>query len=94
MVIYGICVLLLPFVETFNSLVVIFVVFGLMDGGALGQFSLLVLNCVGQKKVNQGWGYAMFSVGFGMGLGPPLAGEIHRSIIIRVNLIQGQLKSV
>ncbi|PFX14175.1 monocarboxylate transporter 10-like [Stylophora pistillata] len=73
-VIYGICVLLLPFVETFNSLVVIFVVFGLMDGGAFGQFSLLVLNCVGQRKVNQGWGYAMFSVGFGMGLGPPLAG--------------------
>ncbi|XP_058968691.2 monocarboxylate transporter 10-like [Pocillopora verrucosa] len=73
-VIYGICVLLLPFVKTFNSLVIIFVVFGLMDGGALGQFSLLVLGCVGQRKVNQGWGYAMFSVGFGVGTGPPLAG--------------------
>ena len=72
--------LLLPFVKTFNSLVIIFVVFGLMDGGALGQFSLLVLGCVGQRKVNQGWGYAMFSVGFGVGTGPPLAGKNHLTI--------------
>lgn len=72
--------LLLPFVKTFNSLVIIFVVFGLMDGGALGQFSLLVLGCVGQRKVNQGWGYAMFSVGFGVGTGPPLAGKNHFTI--------------
>lgn len=79
-VIYGICVLLLPFVKTFNSLVIIFVVFGLMDGGAVGQFSLLVLGCVGQRKVNQGWGYAMFSVGFGVGTGPPLAGKNHFTI--------------
>lgn len=75
-VIYGICVLLLPFVKTFNSLVVIHVVFGLMDGGAMGQFSLLILGCVGQRKVNQGWGYAMFSIGFGVGTGPPLAGYV------------------
>ena len=72
--------LLLPFVKTFNSLVIIFVVFGLMDGGALGQFSLLVLGCVGQRKVNQGWGYAMFSIGFGVGTGPPLAGKNHFTI--------------
>ena len=51
-----------------------------MDGGALGQFSLLVLGCVGQRKVNQGWGYAMFSVGFGVGTGPPLAGKNHLTI--------------
>ena len=72
--------LLLPFVKTFNSLVIIFVVFGLMDGGAVGQFSLLVLGCVGQRKVNQGWGYAMFSIGFGVGTGPPLAGKNHLTI--------------
>ena len=85
MVIYGICVLLLPFVKTFNSLVIIFVVFGLMDGGAVGQFSLLVLGCVGQRKVNQGWGYAMFSVGFGVGTGPPLAGKNHFTISLNVS---------
>ena len=72
--------LLLPFVKTFNSLVVIFVVFGLMDGGALGQFSLLVLGYVGQRKANQGWGYVMFSVGFGVDTGPPLAGKNHLTI--------------
>ena len=42
--------LLLPFVKTFNSLVIIFVVFGLMDGGALGQFSLLVFRLRRSKK--------------------------------------------
>ena len=72
--------LLLPFVKTFNSLVIIFVVFGLIDGGVVGQFSLLVLGCVGQRKVNQGWGYAMFSVGFGVGTGPPLAGKNYFTI--------------
>ena len=51
-----------------------------MDGGAVGQFSLLVLGCVGQRKVNQGWGYAMFSIGFGVGTGPPLAGKNHLTI--------------
>lgn len=42
----------------------------------MGQFSLLILGCVGQRKVNQGWGYAMFSIGFGVGTGPPLAGYV------------------
>lgn len=54
----------------------IFVVFGLMDGGVLGQQSLLVLVCVGKDKVNQAWGYLMLCTGFGLGIGPPLAGLI------------------
>ena len=57
----------------------IFVVFGLMDGGVLGQQSLLVLLCVGKDKVNQAWGYLMFSTGLGLGIGPPLAGETHQN---------------
>ena len=79
MTIFGISVLLLPFVRTFDSVVVVFVVFGLMDGGVMGQFSLLLLSCVGQSKVNQAWGYSMFSTGFGAGIGPPLAGKAYIS---------------
>ena len=53
----------------------IFVVYGLMDGGFNGQQSLLLMMCVEKDRVNQAWGYLMFFTGFGVGLGPPLAGK-------------------
>ena len=75
MTISGLCVLCLPLARSFNSIVVIFLVFGLMDGALNGQFSLMVLECVGKHKVNQAWGYIMFVSGFSVGIGPPYAGK-------------------
>lgn len=76
LIVIGVSVTFIPFATTLSSMVAIFVVFGLMDGGVLGQQSLLVLLCVGKDKVNQAWGYLMFSTGLGLGIGPPLAGLI------------------
>lgn len=76
LIVIGISVSCIPFARTLSSVVAIFVVFGLMDGGVLGQQSLLVLVCVGKDKVNQAWGYLMLCTGFGLGIGPPLAGLI------------------
>ena len=71
----GIAIACIPLARDFVSLVAIFIVYGLMDGGFQGQLSLLLLMCVGKKTLNQAWGYLMFLTGFGVGLGPPLAGK-------------------
>ena len=79
LIVGGLSILCLPFARTFSSLVAIFVVYGLMDGGSAGQMSLLLLKCVEKDEVNQAWGYLMFLIGFGIGFGPPLAGKSYRS---------------
>ena len=77
MTISGLCVLCLPLATSFGSIVAIFLTFGLMDGAFNGQFSLMVLECVGKRKVNQAWGYILFFTGFSVGIGPPYAGRSH-----------------
>jgi len=76
MIICGLSVMCLPSARSFSSVVGIFVVYGLMEGAFNGQYSLLVLECCGKHKVNQAWGYLMFFIGVGSGLGSPMAGEI------------------
>ena len=76
MTIIGLCVLCLPLARSFGSVAAVFAVFGLMDGAMNGQFSLLILKCVGRHKLNQAWGHVMFFLGLSIGIGPPLAGEL------------------
>ena len=40
-----------------------------------GQFSLLVVKCVGKDNLNQAWGQISFFLGLSICIGPPLAGE-------------------
>ena len=75
MTIIGLCVLCLPLARSFGSLMAVFAVFGLMDGAMNGQFSLLILKCVGKHNLNQAWGQVFFILGLSMCIGPPLAGE-------------------
>lgn len=75
--IVALCVLCLPLARSFGSVVAIFVVYGLMDGCINGQFSLLILKCVGKSKLNQAWGHVLFFLGLSIGIGPPLAGEYY-----------------
>ena len=75
MTLSGVNIICLPLARTFGSLVAIFVIYGLMDGGSNGQSSLLLLKCVDKDQVNQAWGYFMLFTGFGVGIGPPLAGK-------------------
>lgn len=74
MTISGLCVICLPLAKSFPSIAAIFIVFGLMEGAQMGQLTLLVLECVGNDKVNQAWGYLMPFLGLSIGIGPPLAG--------------------
>ena len=76
MTISGLCVICLPLAKSFPSIAAIFIVFGLMEGAQMGQLTLLVLECVGNDKMNQAWGYLMPSLGLSFGIGPPLAGEL------------------
>ena len=75
MTISGLCVVCLPLARSFGSIVAVIVVFGLMDGAIMGQFSLLVLKCVGKHKLNQAWGYIMLFIGLSICIGPPMAGK-------------------
>ena len=77
MTIVGLCLLCLPLARSFGSVVAVFAVYGLMDGSMNGQFSLLILKCVGQHKLNQAWGHVFFFLALSIGIGPPLAGEFH-----------------
>ena len=72
----GVCVLCLPLARSFDSVVTIFIVFGLVEGATAGQLPLLVLECVGEQKVNQAWGYIMVFMGLSIGIGPPMAGKL------------------
>ena len=76
MTISGLCVICLPLAKSFPSIAAIIIVFGLMEGAQMGQLTLLVLECVGNDKVNQAWGYLMPFLGLSIGIGPPLAGEL------------------
>ena len=49
--------------------------YGLMDGGRYGLMPLIVLECVGQKRTDQGWGYVSFCVGLAAAIGPITIGE-------------------
>ncbi|KAJ7379465.1 hypothetical protein OS493_015248 [Desmophyllum pertusum] len=74
MTVSGLCVLCLPAARSFVTIATLFMGFGLMEGAMVGQFPLLVLECVGKHKVNQAWGYIMLFTGVSVGIGPPLAG--------------------
>lgn len=79
MTISGLCVLCLPLPRSFGSIAAIFTVFGLMNGAMNGQYALLLLECTGRRQVNRAWGYMMLFSGLSVGLGSPLAGELHCS---------------
>ena len=81
MTISGLVVLCLPLARSFGSLVTIFVLFGLTSGAMMGQFSLLVLECVGTHKVNQALGCLMAAMDVSVGTGPPIAGELNHARI-------------
>ena len=50
--------------------------YGLMDGGGgYGLIPLIVLECVGQKRIDQAWGYVSFFVGLAAAIGPIIIGE-------------------
>ena len=55
-----------------------------MEGAMLGQLSLLVLECCGKHKVNQGWGYISFFAGASFAIGSPMAGESFFSFLFLI----------
>ena len=50
--------------------------FGLMDGGRYGLMPLIVLTCVGQKRIDQAWGYLTLFVGLSSVIGPVFIGKL------------------
>jgi len=72
---FGVGLLLLPLVRSFKAMIALSVLYGLMDGGRYGLMPLVVLECVGQKRTDQAWGYLSFSVGVASCVGPTLIGR-------------------
>lgn len=72
---FGIGLLLLPIARSYKAMIALSVLFGLMDGGRYGLIPLVVLECVGQKRTEQAWGYLSFSVGLTSCMGPTLIGR-------------------
>ncbi|CAH3167446.1 unnamed protein product [Porites evermanni] len=72
----GVCLFLLPVATSYKAVVVLSVMFGLMDGGRYGLMPLIVLTCVGQKKIDQAWGYLTLFIGLSSVIGPVFIGFI------------------
>ena len=51
------------------------VLYGLMDGGRYGLMPLIVVECVGEKRTRQAWGYLSFSVGLASCVGHMFIGR-------------------
>lgn len=89
----GLSLLLCPFARSYKSLVAFFVIYGLMDGGIIGLFPILVLDCVGQDKVNQAFGFFTLVTAAGISVGLPLAGEsLIRFLLALIRYISVYLK--
>ena len=73
----GVCLLLLPVATSYKAVVVLSVMFGLMDGGRYGLMPLIVLTCVGEKRIDQAWGYLTLFVGLSSVIGPVFIGELY-----------------
>ena len=61
--------------ELLHSVVTLSLLYGLMDGGRYGLMPLLVLDCVGQKKTDDAWGYVAFCVGLTVAIGLTVIGK-------------------
>ena len=72
---FGVSLLFLPFVRSFTAVIALSVLYGLMDGGRYALMPLIVVECVGQKRTDQAWGYLSFSVGLAAFVGPMLIGR-------------------
>ena len=72
----GVCLFLLPVATSYKAVVVLSVMFGLMDGGRYGLMPLIVLTCVGQKRIDQAWGYLTLFVGLSSVIGPVFIGKL------------------
>ena len=73
---YGFCLLLLPLASSFKAMVALSVLFGFLDAGRYGLMPLAVIECVGQKRTDQAWGYLSLSVGFTSAIGPTFIGKL------------------
>ena len=72
---FGVSLLLLPLVRSFTAVIALSVLYGLMDGGRYGLMPLIVVECVGQERTDQAWGYLSFSVGLASCVGPMFIGR-------------------
>ena len=75
MAVYGIGLVVLPFVKSLAAVVACYIVFGLVDGGRYGLMSLLVLECVGPHQTDRAWGIMGFCLGVTSTVGPTLLGK-------------------
>ncbi len=91
---FGICLLLLPLARSYKVMVALSVLFGLMDGGRYGLMPLVVLECVGQKRTDQAWGYLSFGVGFASAIGPTFIGKLQFTISSAMHLLATSLANV
>lgn len=65
---------LFPLAQSYLSLVVYVVVFGLFDGCLAVMFGMGTLHIVGEKLVGRAFGNLCFAAAIGNVLGPPVAG--------------------
>ena len=66
----------IPVARTYHSLLVIFVMYGVFDGGSMVLFPLILLECVGQNEVNRAWGIFGALQQIAAAISTPLAGEL------------------
>ena len=72
----GINFMFIPAAKSYEHLVGIFVVYGVFDGGSMVLFTLILLECVGQQRMNRAWGIFGAVQQIAAATGTPLAGTL------------------
>lgn len=71
--------MLIPLARSYQHLLGIFVVYGVFDGGSMVLFPLILLESVGQHRINRAWGIFGALQQIAAAIGTPLAGELKTS---------------
>ncbi|XP_078270283.1 monocarboxylate transporter 5-like [Rhinoraja longicauda] len=73
----GVINLLAPLAKTFPTLMVYIVFFSMFCGGYLTLLLPVLVDFIGNHKIQKGMGLSQFFVGIGCLIGPPAAGALH-----------------
>ena len=74
-VLTGLFMGIVPFFSSFTEIAVMLVSLGLVYGGILGLYMIVMVDIVGTDDMDIGLGYIMLGSGIGCFIGPPIGGE-------------------
>ncbi|RUS90102.1 hypothetical protein EGW08_002144 [Elysia chlorotica] len=78
-VLTGLLMGVVPFFSSFTEMAVMLVALGLVYGGILGLYMIVMVDIVGTEDMDIGLGYIMLGSGIGCFIGPPIGGAMMKA---------------